>query len=162
MITIAKETGQAADSLVGDNVLKMRARCWRYGRAVWILNIDLFPFVLQASIAVGTAGGHLPVWQPGDAETGTPDRILGRPAYFHDVASAIGDVGDIMLVNWSEYLDATYVDLRSDNSMHVRFAAVERAFRFYQRGDGQAAWRSPLTPKRSATTLSPFITLAAR
>jgi HK97 family phage major capsid protein len=160
LITIAKETGQANDSVAAENFVNMRARCWGYRRVVWIVNPELYPQVIRASFALGT--GAAPIWQPGNEEDGIPDRILGRPAYFHECASAIGDVGDVICANFAEYIDSTYIPLHGLRSMHVRFTAIERAYRFYTRNDGAPWWRVPMTPKHSSVTVSPFVTLAAR
>src|SRR5690606_33967617 len=35
-ITVAKENGQAAATIVKENIDNMRTRCWRYGSAVWM------------------------------------------------------------------------------------------------------------------------------
>jgi len=47
-------------------------------------------------------------------------------------------------------------------SVHVRFLNHERTFKFWMENDGRCWWRSAMTPKRSASTLSPFVTLATR
>jgi hypothetical protein len=164
LLTITKEGGQAVDTVVAQNFLNMRARCWGYHDAVWIVHQELFPMVAQLVVVVGTGGSALPIWQPADDENGIPDRILGRPAYFMDAAKVPGDKGDVICANFREYLDGTYLPPQLVNSIHVRFTSLERAFRFSNRGDGQPWWRVPLTPKRATTgkTLSPFVTLEAR
>jgi HK97 family phage major capsid protein len=162
LISVGKEAGQAAATVLADNFVKLRARCWGYHRAIWHVHQELFPQVAKATIAVGAGGSAIPIWHPGSDEDGTPDLILGRPAYFSDAPNAVGQKGDVLLVNWAEYLDAVYMPLQSVDSMHVRFAALERAFRFYTRNDGQPWWRAPLAPKRSVSTVSPFVTLDAR
>jgi hypothetical protein len=73
----------------------------------------------------------------------------------------LGTAGDLMLVNWSQYLEGTYQPLQSAESIHVRFVNNERAFRFTMRNDGAPWWRSALTPKHSSNTLSPYVRLAA-
>jgi len=87
---------------------------------------------------------------------------MGRPIFFSEFASTLGDVGDLMLVNWSEYLIGNYKAARSESSVHVRFVEHEQAFKFYKRIDGRGWWRAALTPKKSTATMSPFVTLAAR
>jgi hypothetical protein len=65
-------------------------------------------------------------------------------------------------VNWSQYLEGTLQGLQSDESIHVRFLANERTFRFYLRNDGRGWWKSALTPRKGANSLSPFVGLAER
>jgi HK97 family phage major capsid protein len=162
LIVVAKESGQAADTIVAENVINMRARCWGYRRAVWIANPDAVPQLMKLVIVAGTGGTQIPVWRPGNDENGVPDMLLGRPLYYSERCSALGDEGDIVLANWSQYLDGQYRPMDGVSSIHVRWQANESAFRFILRNDGSPWWRSPLTPRRSSVTLSPFVTLAAR
>jgi hypothetical protein len=101
------------------------------------------------------------MWQM-NALSDHADVLFGRPAYATQYCNVLGSVGDIMLVNWSQYLEGLYQPLRSDESIHVRFFNLERAFRFYERNCGAPWWRSALTPAKSTNTLSPIVTLAAR
>lgn len=93
---------------------------------------------------------------------GFPDMLLGRPIYYSEFASKLGDVGDIILGNWSQFLEGIYQPLQSAESVHVRFLNHERTFKFWLRNAGAPWWRSALTPAKSSDTLSPFVTLAAR
>jgi HK97 family phage major capsid protein len=158
-VSVAKETGQDADSIVYENLVNMRARCWRYQDAIWLYNHDCLPQLMQLVQVIGTAG--VPVWMP-SAREDAPDMILGRPAFATEFCPTVGDTGDIILGNWSQYLEGTYQPLQSAESMHVRFEYNERTFRFLMRNDGRCWWRSALTPKKSTATLSPFVKLNAR
>ena len=75
--------------------------------------------------------------------------------------SALGDVGDILLGDFSQYLLIDKGSVEMASSMHVQFLTDELVFRFIYRVDGQSSWNAPLTPFKGAT-LSPFVTLAAR
>ena len=159
VVSVAKETGQAADTVVYENVIKMRARCWRYGRAVWLANHDTLPQLMQLTIDVGTSG--VPVWQP-SAREDAPDMLLGRPIYFTEFCETVGDAGDMLLGVWSQYLEGTLTPQQSAESIHVRFVNHERTFKFWLENDGRCWWRAALTPRKSTASLSPFVTLAAR
>jgi HK97 family phage major capsid protein len=52
-VSIAKETAQTAATIVLDNVLKMRARCWGYQSAIWIANHDTYPQLAKIALPVG-------------------------------------------------------------------------------------------------------------
>ena len=158
-VVVAKETGQDADTIVADNVIKMAERSWGFGSAIWLANHDTRHQLSTLTIATGT-GGVL-IYQPSDRE-GFPDMLLGRPVFYTEYASTLGDAGDIMLVNWSQYLEGLYQPLESAESVHVRFVNHERAFKFWLRNAGAPWWRSALTPAQSSDTLSPIVTLAAR
>ncbi len=159
-VEVAKETGQAADTLVINNVLNMRARAWRYSNAIWLANHDTFPQLAKLVIPAGTGGAGL-AWQQSMVE-GSPDMLLGRPIFFTEFAPTVGDAGDLSLIDWSQYLEGSYQGVQMAESVHVRFENNERAFRVTARNDGRCWWRSALTPKKSAATLSPIVTLAAR
>lgn len=157
-IEVAKETGQVADTIVKENIDKMVSRCWRPGRAIWLANHDTRPQLRSLAQNVGTGGAPVPYF----TIEGGKEYLDGKLIFFTEFASKLGDVGDLILAVWSEYYEGEYVPMQSDESIHVRFAAGERCFRFYKRNDGQPSWRAALTPKKSAATLSPFVTLAAR
>ncbi|MCK9569320.1 phage major capsid protein [Candidatus Pacearchaeota archaeon] len=158
-IAVSAETGQDADSIVYENVINMRSRCWGYQNAIWLYNHDCLPQLMQLVMTIGTSG--VPMWQ-NSAREDRPDLLLGRPAYPTEYCSTLGDAGDLILGNWSQYLEGTYQPLESAESMHVRFEYNERTFRFLMRNDGRCWWRTYLTPKKSAVTLSPFVVIAAR
>lgn len=158
-VSVAKETGQAADTILYENVIKMRSRCWGYGNAIWLANHDCMPQLMLMNQAVGTGG--MPVWQP-SAQEDHPDMLLGRPLIFTEFCKTVGDKGDLVCGNYTQYLEGTYQPLESAESMHVRFVNHERAFKFWLRNAGQPWWKAALTPKNSTATLSPFVVLDAR
>lgn len=158
-VSQAKETGQAAATIVYENVIKMRSRCWGYGSAIWLANHDTMPQLMLLNQSVGTGG--VAVWQP-SAREDHPDMLLGRPLIFTEYCQTAGTVGDIICGNWSQYLEGMYQPLNSAESVHVRFVNHERTFKFWLRNSGAPWWKAALTPKNSTTTLSPFVTLATR
>lgn len=158
-ISVSKETGQDADTILYENIVKMRARCWKYGRAIWIANHDTLPQLALMNRDVGTGG--VPIWHTaGTADV--PDLLFGRPIFFTEYCQTLGDAGDIMLVTWSEYLEGTLNGIRTAESVHVRFLNHERTFKVWVENDAKCWWRSALTPKNSTSTLSPIVELAAR
>lgn len=159
LVTVAKEQGQEADTIVYENLVKMRAQCWNYGNAVWMCNHDCLP-QLMSIVFPGTLGGF-PVWQT-SAREGEPDMLFGRPVILTEFCDTVGDLGDIVLADWSQYLEGTYKPLRGAESVHVRFINHERTFKFWIENDGRGWWRSALTTANSSNMLSPFVTLAAR
>lgn len=159
-VTVAKESGQTAATINATNILKMASRSWGFGQAIWLANHDTRPQLSAAHIQVGTAGGIL-LYQPSRGE-GFPDMLWGRPVLYTEYASTLGAEGDLMLVNWSQYLEGTYQPLQSAESVHVRFVNHERAFKLWVRNAGAPWWRAALTPAKSTATLSPIVTLAVR
>lgn len=153
LVTVDKESGQAADTITYNNIVEMFARLW--GSGFWVANKTCIPQL--AKMNAGTQGL---VWQP-SAREGLPGTLLGLPIVYSEYCAAIGDVGDILLVNMGEYLEGQRQALGFDESIHVRFLELERTFRFTKRDGGMPWWRAPLTPKNGAT-LSPFVRLQAR
>jgi HK97 family phage major capsid protein len=152
-IEVSKETGQAADTIVYSNLVKMMARCWNYGAAYWYANPTCIPSLATMTMP----GGLAPVYQMANGIT----TILGRPAFFGEFAKPIGDAGDITLVVPSEYLESEDEPIQNASSIHVRFVEHEQAFKFWTSNGGACWWRTALTPK-NGDTLSPIVTLAAR
>jgi HK97 family phage major capsid protein len=145
-VSVAKETNQAADSIVGNNIIKMASRVWNLDQAIWLANHGCRPQLATCSINIGTAGVLL--YHPAERE-GFPDMLWGRPVFYTEHCSAVGDLGDIVLGNWGEYMEGVYQPMRQDESIHVRFVNLERAFRFYERTAGLRGGGPP-SPRRTA------------
>jgi HK97 family phage major capsid protein len=160
LVSVSKETGQAAKTIVKENIDKMRARTYRYSRAIWLANHDTLPQLASLVQIVGVGGTPVPYFTV--SADGTQFLLAGRPIYFTEFAETVGTKGDLILGNWSEYIDALYQPLESAESIHVRFVEHERTLKFWLRNDGQPWWKSALTPRKSADTLSPFVVLATR
>lgn len=163
LVTVAKEAGQAADTVAAENISKMWARMWAKSRAnaVWFINQDVEPQLDAMGVTVGLGG--IPVYMPPGGLADAPyGRLKGRPVIIVEYASTLGDVGDILLADLSQYLLIDKGGVQAATSIHVQFVTDETAFRFVYRVDGQPAWNSPLTPFKGTNTLSPFVTLAAR
>ena len=158
LVTVSKEVGQAAVSIVTENIDKMAARCWRYNQAIYLANHDTRPQLRGLVRSVGTGGSMVEYF---GQNVGGGETLDGRPIFFTEFAKTIGTVGDLILGVWTEYLEGTYQSEQFAESIHIRFAAAERAFRFYRRNDGQWWWRSAMTPL-NGSTLSPAVVLETR
>lgn len=159
LVTINKEGSQVADTIVTDNILKMRSQTWGYGNAIWLANPDCMPQLAKLSVAVGVGGSIVYQFSMQDD---VPDRLLGRPIFYSDHMSTVGDLGDIACVNLGEYLEGEYEPESMADSTHVRFIQHERTFKFWKRNDGRPWWTAALTPKKGSNQRSPFVTLQAR
>ena len=162
-VSIAKESAQVADTIVYENVNKMRTRLWAPSmtNAAWFINQDCQYELSTMAFVVGTGG--VPVYLPATGISGSPyDTMYGRPVIPIEQASTVGTVGDINLLDLSQYLLIDKGNIQNDVSMHVRFLYAEKVFRFIFRVNGQPLWNLPLTPANGTNTVSPFITLASR
>jgi HK97 family phage major capsid protein len=165
LVTVNKEAGQKADTIVAENVIKMSARIFAssYLNSNWYVNQMCLPQLYTMSIAVGT-GGQLVFVPPGGISGAPYGSLLGRPVIPIEQASALGDVGDIMLADMSGYILAEKGGVQSDVSIHVRFVYDESVFRFVLRIDGQPVRASVLTPYKGGATAtqSHFVVLEGR
>ena len=163
LVSVTKETGQAADTVVAQNVIKMwsRMRAKNRGNSIWIMNQEVETQLPLMSLPVGTGG--VSVFLPPNGLSQSPySTLYGRPVIPIEQCPALGDVGDIMLVDMSQYLLIDKGGIKADASMHVRFIYDEMTYKFTMRVNGQPIPNSPITPYKGASTLSPFVALAAR
>lgn len=162
-ISVSKETGQAAATIVYENLNKMYKRLLPSSRnnAVWIANIDTFDQFASMSLSVGT-GGTAVFIPPAGAQNAPPMTLWGRPIIFTEHCQTLGTVGDIILVDPTYYLIGDRQALQVAASPHVKFTTDETVWRFTERLDGRPWLESPLTPIHGSNTLSPIVTLATR
>ncbi len=158
-IAVAKEAGQAAATILVENIDKMAARCWRYTSesTVYLANPTTRPQLRGLVRNIGTGGAPVAYF----TESNGQERLDGRRIFFTEFAKALGTEGDLILATFSEYIEGLYQSMQQAESIHVRFAANERSFKFWVRNCGMPWWTSVLTPK-NGDTLSPIVTLATR
>ena len=163
-VSVAKEAGQSAATIVAANIWKMYARMHTRSipNAVWLINQDAWPELFNLTIDVGTGGQALFV-PPGGISVAPFGTLLGRPIMPIEYCSTLGTVGDIILADMKAYASGTRRGIESASSIHLRFDYAESVFRFMFEVDAQPWIASPLTPfKGSGNTVSPFVTLATR
>ncbi|MFA5385570.1 MAG: phage major capsid protein [Eubacteriales bacterium] len=162
-VNITKETGQVADTVLYENILKQWARCWGRSRAnaAFYYNQDCEPQLFALSMNVGTGG--VPVFLPANGLSGSPYATLfGRPLIPVEQAATVGTEGDIILGDFSQYAIVRKGGLRSASSVHVKFIYDEMTFKFNMRVNGKPKWKSVLTPFKGTNTLAPFVTIDDR
>ena len=164
LVTQTKEAGQAAATIVYENVLSMWARMLpgSQERCVWLVNNDCLPQLYQMSLAVGTGGA--PVYLPASGASESPyASLFGRPVIPIEQCQTVGTTGDIVLADLTGgYLLAEKGGMKADMSIHVRFIFDESCFRFVLRIDGQPVLNSAITPFKGSATQSHFIALQTR
>lgn len=164
-VRVNKEGSQTADTVNSQNIINMYVRMLASSmpRAEWFINQEILPQLLQMNVAVGTAGGQLVYMPPGGLSASPYGMLMGRPVNIIEQAAGLGDEGDIIFADLSQYL-LIQKPMTSDSSIHVRFVNNETTFRWVWPVIGKPLLASAITPYKatSATTLSPFITLQAR
>lgn len=166
LVTVSKESAQTADTVNVTNLAKMWGRLPVQSRrnAVWLMHPDA-----EAQLPLMTLA-NMPVYLPaGGVNNPMYGNLWGRPVIPHQVAETIGDLGDVMLVDLSQYLTVTKTGngrdangMRSDVSIHLWFDQDMVAFRFTLRVAGQPWWAAAITQRDGSNTQSPFVVLEAR
>lgn len=172
LVTIPKESGQAAGSLVLNNILKMwnAMPAANRARAKWYINQDLEIVLYQLLVNTGstateglTVNNGMPIFIPANSLSNAPNgMLLGRPIVPVEQCSAVGAVGDIVLADLSQYRWIDKSGINAQTSIHVRFLYDETAFRFTYRAGGRPIWPNAIAAYKGTTTRSPYVTLAAR
>lgn len=162
-VSVTKEVGQDADTIVWNNIVKAYARMLpsSMSRAVWVANNDAFPELATMAQSVGTGGTAIWIGDGGGADA-PPMRILGRPVIFSEKVPTVGDAGDINLVDFGYYLVGDRQAMQMSTSTEFRFNTDKTAMRLIERVDGQPWIQSAITPREGSNTLSPFVKIAAR
>jgi len=164
LITIAKEAGQVADTIVFENIVNMYSRMLASSRgsSVWLVNQDIEPQLM--TMGFPTSATATPVFLPPGGLSASPyASLMGRPVIPTEAAQTLGDAGDISLVDLSQYMSVIKTQgIRTDVSIHLWFDYDVMAYRFIFRVAGQPWLDAPIQPKNGPNTRSPFVTLAAR
>jgi len=162
-VTVAKESGQTADTVVAANIVKMYASMIPSARssAAWYINPEVEP----ALRLLQDGAGNYIYMAPGSQMNQTPyGMLLGRPVIpLLGGMKAIGDEGDIIFADLSYYYSILKTSgLKQAMSTHLYFDRDITAFKFMIRVDGHCPFSAPISPEFGAQKLSGIVTLAAR
>ena len=158
LVKVDKEQGQTAKITV-ENLVKMWSRLYSRSRSkcIWYINPEIEPLLYTLTV------GDKPVYIPAGGLSEAPyATIFGRPVVPLEQCSEIGEVGDIILADLSQYILIDKGGINATSSIHVRFLYDENVFRFIYRVDGQPVWNKALQPYKGSATVSPFVALAKR
>lgn len=162
LITVSKEPNQAADTVVYENIVNMWSRLYDAGktRAVWIASGSILPQLFTMGIIVGMGGA--PVYMPPGGASGSPySTLFGRPLMFSPVMSALGDLFDIALVDFTQYAIGLRKEMAIDRSQAPGWTQDLDSWRIITRVDGMPTWNDVFKPEHGATQ-SWAVTLQAR
>lgn len=164
VVTIAKDSGQAANTLTALNLANMIARLpeGSFPNSIWIINNDVLPALFTLTL------GNYPIYMPAGGVTGAAQgspygTLLGRPIMISQHANTFSSQGDVILVDLSYYQTITKATgVQTATSMHLYFDADATAFRTTFRVDGQSKIAAAISPAKGTNKLSPFVQLGAR
>jgi HK97 family phage major capsid protein len=163
-VVVAKESGQTADTIVAQNLIKMWGAMYgplRSG-AIWLMSHDAEAALINMTFPIGVGG--VPLYLPAGGLSASPySTLFGRPVITHQAMETIGDKGDIVFGNWQQYLAVQKAGgVKADVSIHLWFDYDVTAFRFVLRVGGQPWWNAAIDQADGSNTLGAFVTLAER
>lgn len=164
LVSIAKETGQQATTLVTENIEKMYARFYapNIGGLRWYHNQDILPQLNLMTLGVGT-GGVTTYMPPGGLSAAPFGSIKGAPIQPIEFCSTLGTQGDLIAADLGQVLSISKGGIAQAVSMHVEFLTDQMALRFIMRLNAGPWENAPLTPYKGASnTQSSFVTLDTR
>lgn len=164
-ITIAKESGQTADTIRYPNIVKMYSRLSAELRngGIWLINQECEPQLNLMEFPTTTGATAVPVYLPPGGASGKPyAQLMGLPVKVIKPCAALGDEGDIILTNLETYMTLTAGGIEEDTSMHLAFDQNLTAFRFMFSVYGDSLWQTAEQPENGSTTYSNIVTLAER
>lgn len=163
-IAVPKATNQDADTFIYDNVLDMLTQLYSMddeaiGTGSWYMNKTVLPQLGKLNLAVGTGGSAVFV-------ATIPPSLFGLPIRWSSQMSALGDEGDVTLIDPAQYIIGQPAaggpgDPTMETSVHLYFDWDKTAFKFTFYMDGQPWWPETYTPLYGKEQ-SPFVALAAR
>lgn len=164
LITVAKESGQAADTVVFKNVDNMIDLMPIASRATakFYAHANVKQQLRNAVFTPGSLTDFAPFLVGGTAINPQTDLAYGVPVKYIEQARALGDLGDLIYADLKQYLLVFRTGIKAAESIHVQFLTSQKALKFTQRVIGQPIPNSPITDAYGSTQRSPFITLAAR
>jgi len=162
-ITVPKEAGQVADTVVARNIIKMYTRLLpaSRSRAVWYINAQ----VEEQLRTMKDDEGNFIYLAPGSQLNQTPYGLLMGLPVVSMIGSMpqLGDEGDIILADLQYfYTIAKAGGMKQAVSQHLYFDLDKSAFRFTMRIDGSCPFKSPVTTEFGNYQMSAFVTLEAR
>jgi HK97 family phage major capsid protein len=163
LVTQAAKSAQGAGTVITENVLNMYARLYAPLRrnALWLINQDVEP-QLQTMVMPGTTPAIPAYLPPGGLSQKPYGTLLGLPVMPLEACQALGTLGDILLVDPTQYLLALKGSgIKSDVSIHLYFDTGHTAFRFEMRVGGQSYWPAAIARAHGSNTLSPVIGLSS-
>lgn len=160
-VAVAKESGQAAATLLPKNILNVYSRrlAMPGARWVWLANSDIVPQLVDLKI------GNEPSWtaQSQGLQDAPAGRLLGLPIIFNEHSKTLGTVGDLCLVDLNGYYAAIKSGgIKFDSSIHLFFDYNVTAFRWVFRLGGQPFLSAPVSPAQGSNTKSHFLGIATR
>src|SRR6185295_18893824 len=116
---------QAAATVRYENIVNMWSRLASASRpgAVWLANADIEAQLMFMKFIDQGSGNAVPVYLPPGGLSQSPyGLLLGKPLITSEAMPTLGDAGDLILADMSQYMTVTKTSgMRQDVSIHVWF-----------------------------------------
>lgn len=161
-VEVAKQGGQAADSIVSQNLIDMWSAIMPQSRArgAWYINAGA-----ESQLnSIKDGDGRFMYVNPGTVNNNTFGTLLGRPVIpMLSALPQLGDAGDIIFADLGAYFTCLKTGgIKQSASIHLKFDQDITAFKFTMRLDGKAPYTSPVTTQYGNHQISSFVKLAER
>lgn len=162
LVTITKEDAQADDTIVYQNCVKMFARLHPacLANSVWLASPDTIPQLM--TMAIETIADIAASFVPAVQRTDGGLELLTRPIIFTEKLPVLGDAGDLLLVDLSQYVIGLRREIVLDKSNAPGWTEDLQDYRSIVRCDGQGSWNKAVTPANGGNSLSWCVALGAR
>jgi HK97 family phage major capsid protein len=162
-LMVNKESGQAADTVKAENIVKMYSRMIpsSRGQAAWFIN----PAVEEQLRLLKDGLGNYIYLAAGSQMNNQPyAQLLGRPVIpMLGALPALGDEGDIIFADLSYYYTITKTGgIKQAVSTHLYFDQDVQAYKWTFRIDGGCPFKTPVTTEFGNYQMSGIVTLEAR
>jgi len=163
---VSKQGGQAADTVLFENVNNMLGRLLpaSFGRAFWLVNPAVLP-TLRLMKFDSAAASPVPVYLPGNSVAGAPHGTLfGLPIVVKmGGVKALGDEGDISLVDLSYYYSVMKTtSYKAEINPYLYWDKDIKAMKFQIRMGGHCPFKAPVKTEFGDYSMSAFVTLEDR
>lgn len=167
-ISVNPESGQAADSVLFQNLVNVYSRlapaCQK--RATWFISPGVLPSLLTLTFP-SSGGAVIPVLlgngNATNAAAGEPvGTIFGRPVVVTEISRAIGDPGDVVFADVTQYALVVRAGARIEMNAGPGFNRDVMSWRLIWRVGGQSFWNAAISPYAGGLSLSWCAYLAAR
>ena len=156
LISVAKESGQTADTIVGLNINKMVDRLLDANPTSTVFLGLRVAYVAQGSVSAKSVYADPGLFPGSQANLGGYSFVKSQNC------KALGDLGDLLLADFSKYVLFRKSGIKAAQSSHVEFLTDQMVFKWTLRVSGMPSLNNALTDRHGSTTRSPFISLAER
>lgn len=146
----------SANQVSYQDVVNMLANLYyeSQSNAVWVASQTVLP-----QVATMQDGGGRYIYIQGDATKAIPSTLAGIPILFTGKTPTLGNKGDLMLVDFANYLIKDGSGPFVAASEHVLFKQNKTVIKVFWNVDGEPWVNAPLLLEDGSTTVSPYIVL---